>query len=328
MAACMVLSVESAAEERSGCSFFKLADLPITELQDDIAIPVSVNGKTLLMEIATGSPLTFLFKRRVREMTLDTHALEGVDARRAPDFEMTRIDSLNIGSWQALSGKIFVTDTDVSDLPDNVVGVLGEDFLKNIDFEMDLKGARFIAYQANGCSEKSPPLAPESYSFIPFKVTSPQYWARVMFESEVNGHPLKTMLGTDYAHTRLSEQATTKLDIDINAAQPIAAEVASDKGGNGLWSVKLDSFKIGDEMIKPVWLRAGGAGPELHLDGYDWLLGMQEGHWELVLGRDFMRTHRVMVSHSQRRFYYTYLGGPIFAREPNRAVSMSPVTHE
>jgi hypothetical protein len=38
----------------------------------------------------------------------------------------------------------------------------------------------------------------------------------------------------------------------------------------------------------------------------------------MLLGADFLRSHRVLVSHSQRKIYFTYVGGPIFqtARAP------------
>ena len=36
----------------------------------------------------------------------------------------------------------------------------------------------------------------------------------------------------------------------------------------------------------------------------------------MLLGADFLRAHRVLVSHSQHKMYFTYLGGPVFASPP------------
>ena len=36
----------------------------------------------------------------------------------------------------------------------------------------------------------------------------------------------------------------------------------------------------------------------------------------MLLGYDFLRSHRVLVAHSQRRIYFTYNGGPVFVRTP------------
>ena len=32
----------------------------------------------------------------------------------------------------------------------------------------------------------------------------------------------------------------------------------------------------------------------------------------MLLGLDFLRAHRVLVAHSQRKLYFTYVGGPVF----------------
>jgi gag-polyprotein putative aspartyl protease len=37
------------------------------------------------------------------------------------------------------------------------------------------------------------------------------------------------------------------------------------------------------------------------------------GAQPMVLGVDFLRAHRTLVSHSQHRMYFTYIGGPVFA---------------
>ena len=36
----------------------------------------------------------------------------------------------------------------------------------------------------------------------------------------------------------------------------------------------------------------------------------------MLIGADFLRAHRVLVSHSQRKMYFTYVGGPVFATPP------------
>ncbi len=36
----------------------------------------------------------------------------------------------------------------------------------------------------------------------------------------------------------------------------------------------------------------------------------------MLLGYDFLRSHRVLVAHSQHRIYFTYNGGPVFVRAP------------
>ena len=40
---------------------------------------------------------------------------------------------------------------------------------------------------------------------------------------------------------------------------------------------------------------------------------------DMLLGVDFLRAHRVFVAHSQRKFYFTYTGGPVFSAPPKPA---------
>jgi hypothetical protein len=38
----------------------------------------------------------------------------------------------------------------------------------------------------------------------------------------------------------------------------------------------------------------------------------------VILGTDFLRAHRVLVSRSQRKVYFTYASGPVFPARKSR----------
>jgi len=315
IAASLLQSAPSRAGEASECRFTKVADLPVTETRDAIAVPVSINGKNTLMAIGTGAPITMFYKSKVAQTGIDLPIMRGNDVRRVPShIQLARIDALAVGDW-IIHGRMYVDDFDEIDLPGNVIGTLGEDYLQNVDFELDLKNKKIIIYQTVGCSENSPPLAPDSYSYVPLTVNGANHWPRILLDMQVNGHAVKMTLGTEYAHTRLSEQAAEAVGADLHGSQPIAAQFESDIGGGKLWMTRLDSVRIGDEEVRPAWLRTGGSGPEPVTGGYSWLLGMPDGYWQAVLGRDFLSNHHVVVSHSEHRFYYSYQGGEIFSRD-------------
>ena len=40
------------------------------------------------------------------------------------------------------------------------------------------------------------------------------------------------------------------------------------------------------------------------------------GGEEMFLGMDFLRSHRILISHSQKKVYFTYSGGPLFGANP------------
>jgi len=69
-----------------------------------------------------------------------------------------------------------------------------------------------------------------------------------------------------------------------------------------MWIVPFDSFSIGGETIA----HPRFAVTELTTRTYNTRApGM-------VLGRDFLRTHRVLLAFGQKRMYFSYLGGEAF----------------
>jgi hypothetical protein len=46
------------------------------------------------------------------------------------------------------------------------------------------------------------------------------------------------------------------------------------------------------------------------------------GLQQMLLGVEFLRAHRVLVAHSQRKLYFGYVGGPVF--QPHGALPRPP----
>jgi hypothetical protein len=61
----------------------------------------------------------------------------------------------------------------------------------------------------------------------------------------------------------------------------------------------FDSFALGGETVRNARIRIG-----------DMSLGRIDA--EMLLGMDFFRAHRILVSYAQGRMYFTHNGGRIF----------------
>jgi hypothetical protein len=103
-----------------------------------------------------------------------------------------------------------------------------------------------------------------------------------------------------------AERAGIRLDAaDVHAGRKV--------GGIGdehvdSWFATFDSFAIGQESMKKVDLQV--------VD--DSSLGRVRG-FDVVLGVDFLRVHRILFAMSQDRLYMSYLGGDPFP--PRRTVA-------
>ena len=77
---------------------------------------------------------------------------------------------------------------------------------------------------------------------------------------------------------------------------------------------KIESFTIGDETIRNPSIRF----TNLEVMGSETgtRLATRRELREMLLGLDFLRAHRVFVAHSQRKLYFTYTGGRVFAAPP------------
>jgi tetratricopeptide (TPR) repeat protein len=68
-------------------------------------------------------------------------------------------------------------------------------------------------------------------------------------------------------------------------------------GGQEQFLAPFAIYKIGDEEIKNTRLRVSS---------------LRIGDTEMLLGADFFLSHRILVSNSQKKLYFTYNGGPVF----------------
>jgi hypothetical protein len=75
----------------------------------------------------------------------------------------------------------------------------------------------------------------------------------------------------------------------------------------------MDSLLIGNEMIRNTSivisdLRGSALADSNNMRTADFLREQAE----MLLGADFLQAHRVLIALSQRRLYFTYLGGGVF----------------
>jgi predicted aspartyl protease len=66
------------------------------------------------------------------------------------------------------------------------------------------------------------------------------------------------------------------------------------------WPAEIDSFAIGEETVKSPTLLVldRKRGPNSSMT--------------VLLGQDFLRSHRVLIARSQQRVYVSYVGGTVF----------------
>jgi hypothetical protein len=139
---------------------------------------------------------------------------------------------------------------------------------------------------------------------------------KIIVTVEVNGKPVEALLDSGASRSVLDRNEAARLGVT-----PQMQGVAQAGSGGGLgeravvhWTGQFESFAIGNEAIKDttisfadLWKDATTVETGSHVPKK--LFGLPG----MLLGVDFLRSHRVLVAHSQHRMYFTYAGGPVFA---------------
>lgn len=179
-------------------------------------------------------------------------------------------------------------------------GVLGATVFQNHDVEYDLANGVIRLMRAEGCSQAG--LAywatgSQTYSVVD---THPMTPAQPFMTGSgwLNGSPIRLVFDTGAYASTLSTRAATQAGVatDSPNVMDVGYSVGIGRPAVKTYLAPFASIKIGDEEIRNVRLRFGDIRPDA----------------DMLVGADFFLSHRIYVSNSQNKLYFTYNGGPVF----------------
>ncbi|QYF95481.1 aspartyl protease family protein [Massilia sp. PAMC28688] len=258
-------------------------------------VPGSINGMPTMAVIDIGSPYTTLNKAALEKIgvaTIDTgERIRGVGGS-APEV-IANVNEIAVGPARG-KGQFQVMAGSRTEYGIN----LGTNYLLSTDLELSLaeKALRFV--QPTNCGKNYLAYWSADAVTLPF-VFGPE--ERPLFKVKIDGHELTAMLST----------AIEQSVIDVQAAASLPGKTAAMFSAEGstrvrvigrstvpAWSSQFKLIEIGDEQISDSKLTV------MRLDGIQ---------ADVILGLDFLRSHRILISMSQRMLYFTYTGGPLFS---------------
>jgi len=230
--------------------------------------------------------------------------------------EAATVDELRVGQITRKNSQMIVVGE--RDFGSPVDVILGEDFFSQVDVEFDLPHNAVRLFQPKDCdavrlaywaTQGAGEIDMESYI---------DAGPRIVMTVQLNGQPMRAQLDSGSYASALDEPAAERLGITPDSPGVVRGGKGGGLGGKlvDFWTAPLQSFTIGDETIRNTNIRFG----DLWKDATYTSTGSHvprklEGNPAMLLGADFLRSHRVLVAHSQRKIYFTYEGGPVF--QPN-----------
>ncbi len=207
----------------------------------------------------------------------------------APSFEF---------AGQAYRNVPFVSLTDFG----NADGILGQNYLREVDVEYDLGHGMLRLVQPQGCGGGNMAYWVKpgmSYSIMPIEVIGNTVNAHTIGQITINGVKMRAYFDTGAATSFITEHAADRAG--VKTTDPGVTQVGSSRGIDQrdmkTWVAHFSSIGIGDEEIKNTELRIAQS------EAFD---------FDVLVGADFFLSHHIYVANSQHKLYFTYGGGQVF----------------
>jgi hypothetical protein len=138
---------------------------------------------------------------------------------------------------------------------------------------------------------------------------------QIVLTIQINGQPVRAQLDSGAGASVLNKSDAARLGVTPDTPGVVAIGSGGGLGSKSVdnWIGPFQSVVIGNETIKDTNIRFA----DLWKDATYTPIGSHlprkvESTVSMLLGADFLRAHRVLVAHSQRKLYFTHAGGPVF----------------
>ncbi len=321
------------------CKMVRIAELPVRLARNKLIIDGAVNGQPVGIMIDTGSNITLMMRPAALRLGLTLqevrgHRMFGIGGETL--VQATVVDEFKLGQSTRKAWRMIVAGE--HDFGDDVAVILGEDFLRQVDVEFDLAHSAIRLYQPKDCDGVSLAYwAPNGSDTVELEAI---YDARpqIIVPVEINGHPLRALLDSGATASVVDMPDAARLGLTPTAPGVVAAGKGTGFGKKSVdhWIAPLQSFLIGDEITKNPTILFGDLWKDTAHLGRGSHVQQKVRAPSMLLGADFLRAHRVLISHSQRKVYFTYVGGPVFqqrglpqpGRERDQEKMIDPGTSE
>jgi predicted aspartyl protease len=315
----------------ASCKLARIAEWPVRMAGNHIVVDGAINGQTIGIALDTGAPRSLILRAAAIRLSLPRR--EATGARMfgiggETKVEVATVDDFKLGEASTKGLQLSVAGE--TDFEEGFGVILGEDFLRRFDVEFDLPHRAVRLFQPRDC--EGVPLAywtkevPGEIEIAPVHDARP----RISMTVEINAKSVDAILDSGAAISVLALSDARSAGVTPESPGVVAGNPVRGLGAQSAptWVGPFQSFAMGNETIRDIRIQFA----DLYRDvAYDetgsHLRRKVERSQPMLLGADFLRSHRLLVAHSQRRLYFTYVGGPVFEARmaPARSGSLPAV---
>jgi predicted aspartyl protease len=293
----------------AGCEIRNVTAIPVETEGPQLLTRGTINGQPIRVLVDTGSYVSLVWRPAVERLGLrlitgPRMRMYGLGGESVVDA--TFVDELRIETLSFRDVRLPVA----GDLPNGIDFVLGENDLSRDSVEFDLRHNVIRTMQTSGCTPAQLPYWAKTYSMADL-LASPRDAQSIRVNVSLNGHLVRAQIDSGSSVSLLNKSIADAVGVHYASAQ--AQIVGIGHGSLPMWIGEVRSFKIGDETINDTQLRVAPLGKYQTTQTIGSRIPVSAlAQTSLLLGLDFLRTHRLLIDNATRKMVFTYEGGPVF----------------
>ena len=360
MAAAALAAALPAASAQADCRLAKVATLhPVVE-NNQILVPGMLAGHKVKFLFDTSFPASIIPAAAASRLGVDVQNFNFQETAMLTNWNFytaeltegtTKVQNVDLDGHNVRMTLFGVFGTRENFGSPDTVAVLGTDFWGQYDVEIDLKNDAINLYHPEGCATTNLAYWSNAYNVVDMEKRG---W-QMMLKAKLNGHNVDAVLDSGTRFSNMTERAAgelgaakdeksilqneprmadaqptdllslTKVSYGIGIYQPgpdigsfgVFQPVKNDNR-TSYWLARFNNFTLDEESIAPARLRVVPT-PRL-TNEVGSRIGQQYFTYDVVLGVDFLLAHRVMISNSQMKMYFSHTGGPALQSVSARSV--------
>lgn len=286
-----------AAPAPKGCQYQLLATLPVRYTGPSLSLTIEgqINGTPAQMLVDTGAQGSMLTRTGVERRKLQRHLSDETWTGIGGETQMYTAWVKQFRAGPTVTTNEYLRVLGQTGRPPFHDAIVGAPFLLQTDLEISLATKEIRFFKPDGCKNAMLAYWSQDPIEIPFTASD---WRdpNPEFTVLLNGKEVTAVIDTGADTTVITRKAAEQagLKLDAPGVERIDDMVGIGRRSVSAWSTTLDRLQIGRETIRNAEV---GVIDTAHL-GVD-----------VLLGADFLRSHRVLFAMSQRKLYFTYVGG-------------------
>jgi clan AA aspartic protease (TIGR02281 family) len=286
----------------ASCQVARYGTLPVEVIGERATTMVKINGQDTRFVIDTGAFFNTMSKANASALGLRLQSLpfnfriSGIGGSAGAQF--TTVKEFGVLDTTLKRIDFIVGGTDMG------YGLLGANLLDMADLELDLAHGKLALFQVQHCDKTSLAYWSKDGNYFVADLEPPdsQIDRSTHINVMIGDKRVRAMLDSGAPVTLLTRRAAERAGIDLNAPGVKTGHRTFGIGSGMVktWIVPIDSFSIGTETIHHSQMMV--------IDG-----DMGDRYTDMLLGLDYILAHHMFIANSERKAFFTYNGGRVFA---------------